>query len=100
MQFLEALLTRVETVAHIAPTDKHGNLALTMRAMARGICAIPMEYFGLCGGVTGAPLVAMTEVYPDSTGTTTVTTQEICIQAQVAAVMGAFDYILLLLSTW
>ncbi|KAL7579946.1 hypothetical protein ACA910_004942 [Epithemia clementina (nom. ined.)] len=75
MQFLEAILTRVETVTHIAPTDEHGNLALTMRAMARGICAIPMVYLGLCGGVTGAPLEAMTEVYPDSTSTTTVTTQ-------------------------
>ncbi|KAL7555969.1 hypothetical protein ACA910_003234 [Epithemia clementina (nom. ined.)] len=97
MQFLEAILTRVETVTHIALTDEHGNVALAMRAMARGICAVPMAYLGLCGGVTGAPLVATTEVYADST---TVTTQEICNQAQVAAVTGALDYILLSLSTW
>ncbi|KAL7565647.1 hypothetical protein ACA910_019002 [Epithemia clementina (nom. ined.)] len=97
MQFLEAILTQVETVTHIAPTDEHGNLALAMRAVARGICAVPMAYLGLCGGVTGAPLVATTEVYPDSTGTTTTVTPEICNQAQVAAVTGALDYILLLL---
>ena len=44
---------------------------------------------GLCMGMTEAQYVGTTEVYPDSPRTD----PENCIEAQVAAVTGALDYL-------
>jgi hypothetical protein len=55
-----------------------------------GVILVPTQEFGLCGGVTRGLYTATTEVYPDSPRAT----DEICNQAQVAAVVGALDYIL------
>ena len=40
-------------------------------------------------GVTKAPYVTTTEMYPDSPQVT----DEICIEAQVAAITGGLDYV-------
>ena len=45
---------------------------------------------GLCMGVTDASFVSTTEVYPDSPRAT----DEICIQAQVAAIRGGLVHVL------
>ena len=44
---------------------------------------------GLCMGMTEAPYVTTTEVYPDGENAT----PESCIEGQVAAVRGALDYL-------
>lgn len=91
MDFLRAIIDRVRTVTHIAPTDDRGNLVLNMPAVDDGICLLPMSAIGLCGGVTAGTYLVTTEVYPDSP--TGQVTDEICNQAQVAAITGALDYI-------
>jgi hypothetical protein len=76
-------------VTHIAPSDDEGNL-IGYPAVKNGAIVLPLKELGLCGSVTGATYSATTEVYPDSPRAT----DEICNQAQVAAVTGALDYVL------
>jgi hypothetical protein len=89
LDFLQAVNESVQKVTHIAPSDDEGNL-IGYPAVKSGAIVIPLKEFGLCGSVTGATYSATTEVYPDSPRAT----DEICNQAQVAAVTGALNYIL------
>jgi hypothetical protein len=89
LDFLQAVNESVQKVTHIAPSDDEGNL-IGYPAVKNGAIVLPLKELGLCGSVTGATYSATTEVYPDSPRAT----DEICNQAQVAAVTGALDYVL------
>lgn len=87
--FHGAIIEAVEAVTHIAEADAGGRLIGDL-VEQRGVINYPKRALGLCGGVTDAAYVCTTEVYPDSPNTT----PEVCIKAQVAAVVGGLDYIL------
>lgn len=85
----KAIIDAVAKVTHIAPADDNGKL-IGEPIQQPGVINYAKASLGLCGSVTNAPLVSTTEVYPDSP----TATPEQCIQAQVAAVCGALDYLL------
>ncbi len=85
----KAIIDSVAKVTHIAPADENGEL-IGEKTEQFGVINYAKAALGLCGSVTDAPLVSTTEVYPDSPSAT----PEQCIQAQVAAVVGALDYLL------
>ena len=87
--FQQAVLDAVAAVTHIAPSDADGTLIGTP-AIAPGLIEYPVRKLGLCAGVTDAPYVTTTEVYPDSPRTTPAE----CDAAQVAAVRAALDFAL------
>ena len=89
LDFLQAVNDSVRKVTHIAPSDDKGNL-IGEPAVKEGIILIPVKELGLCGSVTGGTYTATTEVYPDSPRAT----DDICNEAQVAAITGALDYVL------
>ena len=82
-----AIVAGVERVTHIAPADENGQL-LGSDMVQRGVINYDLKGWGLCAGMTDAPLTSTTEVYPDSPKAT----DEICIDAQVAAVKAALDF--------
>eukprot|EP00536_Pseudo-nitzschia_multiseries_P017234 jgi/Psemu1/49970/gm1.49970_g len=89
-EWFTAMIERVRTVTHIAPTDADGNL-IGEPVSQEGVIRIPSNrMLGLCAGVTDAPYRTTTEVYPDSKNAT----PEQCNLAQVACIEGALDYIL------
>ena len=85
----KAIIDSVAKVTHIAEPDETGKL-IGEPVQQPGVINYAKASLGLCGSVTDAPLVSTTEVYPDSPSAT----PEQCIQAQVAAVVGALDYLL------
>ncbi|MDR6984425.1 hypothetical protein J2X32_003069 [Rheinheimera pacifica] len=85
----KAIIDSVAKVTHIAEADENGEL-IGEKIAQFGVINYAKASLGLCGSVTDAPLVSTTEVYPDSPSAT----PEQCIQAQVAAVTGALDYLL------
>lgn len=85
----KAIIDSVAKVTHIAEADENGEL-IGEKIAQFGVINYAKASLGLCGSVTDAPLVSTTEVYPDSPSAT----PEQCIQAQVAAVIGALDYLL------
>lgn len=85
----KAIIEAVAKVTHIAEADEHGQL-IGEPIQQAGVINYAKASLGLCGSVTNAPLVSTTEVYPDSPSAT----PEQCIQAQVAAVCAALDYLL------
>jgi hypothetical protein len=89
LEFQQAIIESVRKVTHIAPSDPNGNI-IDEPVVRDGIILIPVKKLGLCGSVTGGTYVSTTEVYPDSPKAS----DEICNQAQVAAITGALDYIL------
>lgn len=84
-----AIIDRVAKVTHIAEADENGEL-IGEKMQQLGVINYAKASLGLCASVTDAPLVSTTEVYPDSPSATA----EQCIQAQVAAVVGALDFLL------
>ena len=88
-QFQQAVIGAVAKVTHIAPADADGRI-IGSPVLAPGVIAYPLVELGLCAGITGAPYVTTTEVYPDSPRAT----PEQCNAAQVAAIRGALDYVL------
>ncbi len=86
-EFQAAIIAGVEPVTHIAPADEHGQL-IGSDMVQRGVINYDCKGWGLCAGMTDAPLTSTTEVYPDSPKAT----DEICIEAQVAAVEAALTY--------
>lgn len=88
-EFQQAVIAAVEKVTHIAPADKWGKIIGTPQEQ-KGVINYDMAKLGLCGGFSNATYVTTTEVYPDSPSAN----DEICIQAQVAAITGGLDYIL------
>uniref|UniRef100_A0A7S4AJT2 Peptidase M14 domain-containing protein n=1 Tax=Pseudo-nitzschia australis TaxID=44445 RepID=A0A7S4AJT2_9STRA len=88
-EWFTAMIERVRTVTHIAPSDADGNL-IGEEISQEGVIKIPSNrLLGLCAGVTDAPYRTTTEVYPDSKNAT----PEECNRAQVACIEGALDYI-------
>lgn len=88
-EFQAAVIESVKKVTHIAPADEHGDI-IGSPVVQEGVINYPMKALGLCGGMTNCQYGTTTEVYPDSP---TVTDEE-CNNAQVAAVIGALDYVL------
>ena len=85
----KAIIDAVSKITHIAEADENGKL-IGEPIQQLGVINYAKASLRLCGSVTDAPLVSTTEVYPDSA----TATPEQCIQAQVAAVCGALDYLL------
>ncbi len=87
--FQQAVIAAVETVTHIAPADRNGEI-IGSPIVAPGIINYPVRKLGLCAGVTNARYTTTTEVYPDSPRATT----EQCNAAQATAVCAAIDFAL------
>jgi hypothetical protein len=87
--FQKAIIESVSTVTHIAQSDAAGNIIGAPLEQA-GVIHYDKIKLRLCGGVTQADYVSTTEVYPDSPKSN----DEICCLAQVAAIVGGFNYII------
>ena len=87
-EFQKAIIQAVEKVTHIAPADENGKI-IGEFLQQKGVINYAIKALNLCAGLTSAKFVSTTEVYPDSANVD----NENCIQAQVAAVTGALDYI-------
>ncbi|RUO25318.1 peptidase [Aliidiomarina minuta] len=87
-EFQKAVLQSVSQVTHIAEADEQGQLIGAKTDMP-GLISFPTKKLGLCIGLSDAAYVTTTEVYPDSAKATA----EECIQAQVAAVTGALNFL-------
>lgn len=85
--FQLAMIRSVEQVTHIAP-DVDGKI-IGETIQQRGVIEYRARELGLCMGATEARFVSTTEVYPDSPRVD----DENCIQAQVAAVRGALEFL-------
>ncbi len=87
--FQEAVIAAVARVTHIAEPDAQRNI-IGVPLLAPGVILYDARPLGLCMGMTDARFVTTTEVYPDSPRTD----PEVCIEAQVAAVVGAIEHAL------
>ena len=87
--FQQAIIDAVAKITHIAPADAQGEI-IGSPVAAPGVIRYPLRELGLCAGMTDAKFKTTTEVYPDSPRIT----PEQCIQAQVAAVQAALDFVL------
>tara|TARA_B110000240_G_scaffold192640_1_gene237111 strand:+ start:64 stop:972 length:909 start_codon:yes stop_codon:yes gene_type:complete len=88
LEFQKAIIQAVEKVTHIAPADDNDRIIGEI-IQQKGVINYATKALGLCAGLTDAKFVSTTEVYPDSPKVD----HENCIQAQVAAVIGALDYV-------
>lgn len=89
--FQKAIIESVAKVTHIAPADDDNKL-IGVELAQFGVINYAGRELGLCMGLTDAPYVTTTEVYPDSP----LVDDENCIMAQVAVITGALDYLLTL----
>ena len=87
-EFQKAIIASVEKVTHIAPPGDDGKI-IGEELQQWGVINYRASEWGLCMGTTGAACVTTTEVYPDSPKVD----DEICTQAQVAAVEGGLGYL-------
>ncbi|MBU3022492.1 M14 family metallocarboxypeptidase [Aestuariibacter sp. A3R04] len=90
LAFQEAIIHQVRQVTHIAPADEHGKI-IGVSLLSDGVIGYDKKALFLCGGLTDAPYVTTTEVYPDSPQATA----GVCNDAQVAAIIGGLRFILL-----
>lgn len=88
-EFQAAIIAAVLGVTHIAPADAAGEIIGSPMTQP-GVINYPFNDLGLCAGMTRARFTSTTEVYPDSPRAT----DDICNDAQVAAVRGALDFAL------
>lgn len=88
-EFQRAIIAAVEKVTHIAPADERGEI-IGSTVVAHGVIEYQLKELGLCGSITGARFTTTTEVYPDSSRTTSTE----CVRAQVAAARAALDFAL------
>jgi hypothetical protein len=88
LAFQQAIIACVEKVTHIAPDDGNGKI-IGADMVSAGVICYDKKALHLCGGFTEAEYVSTTEVYPDSPKST----PQNCIEAQVAAIRGALDYL-------
>ncbi|WP_439105797.1 M14 family metallopeptidase [Congregibacter sp.] len=86
--FQKAIIESVAEVTHIAPSIDGKIIGVTLQQ--EGVICYDGIGLGLCMGVTDAPYVTTTEVYPDSS----LVTDDDCIAAQVAAVKGGLNYLI------
>jgi hypothetical protein len=89
LDFQRHIIAAVSAVTHIAPPDADGRI-IGSELVAPGVILYPFKALGLCAGLTDAAYTTTTEVYPDSPRATPAQ----CIDAQVAAVRAAIDYVL------
>jgi hypothetical protein len=87
-EFQQAIIQAVEKVTHIAPADESGRIIGEI-IQQYGVINYATKALGLCAGLTDAKFISTTEVYPDSPKVD----NKNCIQAQVAAVTGALEYV-------
>lgn len=87
-EFQKAIIDGVEKVTHIAPADDNNQL-IGVELEQFGVINYAARELGLCMGLTQAPFVTTTEVYPDSP----LVDDENCILAQVAAITSSLDYV-------
>ncbi|MFT7619302.1 MAG: hypothetical protein ACI97A_002952 [Planctomycetota bacterium] len=85
--FQTSIIKSVEQVTHIAPPTDDKIIGEPLEQW--GVINYDAAPLGLCMGVTDSEHVTTTEVYPDSPKAS----DEICINAQVAAVMGGLNYL-------
>lgn len=83
-----AINEAVAKVTHIAPADDNDKL-IGVDLAQFGVINYAGRELGLCMGLTDAPYVTTTEVYPDSP----LVDGENCIMAQVAAISAAIKFI-------
>jgi hypothetical protein len=86
--FQRAIIDAVAKVTHIAPPDADGEI-IGSKVVAPGVIEYDFVALGLCAGISGAKYTTTTEVYPDSPRATPAQ----CIDAQVAAVRAALDFV-------
>lgn len=89
-EFLKSIIDSVRKVTHIAPPDEKGNI-IGEPLQQEGVINYPLKKLNLCASFSNAEYKATTEVYPDSPKAT----PEICINAQVAAIEGGLNFLLL-----
>ena len=87
--FHQAINQAVAKVTHIAPADNNNRL-IGVDIEQFGVINYAAKELGLCMGLTQAPYVTTTEVYPDSP----LVNDENCIKAQVAAITAAITFII------
>jgi hypothetical protein len=88
-EFQKAIIDSVRKVTHIAPPDSEGNI-IGVPLDQEGVISYDKSKLFLCGGFSNAKFTTTTEVYPDSPKAT----PQICIDAQVAAIVGGLNYVL------
>jgi len=87
-EFQKAIIEKVQTVTHIAPADQEQRL-IGVELEQAGVINYDAQKLGLCMGLTDAPYVTTTEVYPDSPFVDDAN----CINAQVAVIQAALEFI-------
>ena len=87
-EFQKAIIDSVKKVTHIAPSDK-GGMIIGVPIEQEGVINYELKKLSLCGGCMDPEYSTTTEVYPDSPRAT----PEICVKAQVAAVVGGLDFL-------
>eukprot|EP00586_Coscinodiscus_wailesii_P015015 CAMPEP_0172507484 /NCGR_PEP_ID=MMETSP1066-20121228/203972_1 /TAXON_ID=671091 /ORGANISM="Coscinodiscus wailesii, Strain CCMP2513" /LENGTH=326 /DNA_ID=CAMNT_0013285043 /DNA_START=72 /DNA_END=1052 /DNA_ORIENTATION=+ len=85
--FYARVIEEVRKVTHIAPPD--GSNKILGYEVVNGCVMVPVREIFLCASVTNAKFATTTEVYPDSERAS----DEICNEAQIAAIRGALDYV-------
>jgi len=88
-EFQRCVIESVEKITHIAPSDENGRLIGVEQAQF-GVINYATVELGLCAGFSRSQYCTTTEVYPDSP----LVNEENCVDAQVAAVVGALNYFL------
>jgi hypothetical protein len=86
--FQRCVIEHVEKVTHIAPSDDSGRLIGEKQAQF-GVINYATVELGLCAGFSQSEYCTTTEAYPDSP----LVDDENCVDAQVAAVVGALNYV-------
>lgn len=86
--FQRAIISSVKKVTHIALEDQNGKL-IGENLQQEGVINYPFKKLALCTSFSTARYTTTTEVYPDSPKVT----PEICVDAQVAAIIGGLDYL-------
>lgn len=85
----KAMIDAVAKITHIAPPDANGQI-VGLDQVQRGV--VNSSSVGKGKGVTNALYGTTTEVYPDSK--TRPVSGDVCNEAQVAAVVGGLEYII------
>lgn len=88
-EFQKAIIDSVRKVTHIAAPDSNGKI-IGERIEQEGVINYPIKKLFLCAGFSDAQHTTTTEVYPDSAKVTS----QICINAQIAAIIGGLEYLL------
>ena len=91
--FQKAMIASVKKVTHIAPADEQGRIIGELLTQ-EGVINYETKKLGLCTGFSDNSYCTTTEVYPDSPRVS----ETDCVKAQVAAIIGGLDYLLLLAS--